>query len=406
MLPKVIKNDREYEAALARIDELMDAAPDTPEGDELELLTTLVEVYEEKHFPIDLPDPIEAIRFRMEQSGLKQQDLVAYMGSRSKVSEVLTGKRALSLKMIRALHKGLGIPAEVLLREPGGRIPEELPDLQCERFPLKEMARWGWVSGLEHSAATLKERAEELVREFLRPLRNCAIQSGFLRPRQHVRSGSAMDEYALLAWCVRAITLAQQQPVAAYKPGTVAADFMQRLVNLSYLASGPRLAQEFLGRNGIHLIVLRHLPQTHLDGAALMLSSGNPVVALTLRYDRLDNFWFTLCHELGHVKLHFDNDKDACFVDDLDSDAQGVEVQADEFAQDSLIPAETWENASARHERTPHAVVELANALRVHPAIIAGRIRREQKNYRLLSSLVGHHLVRAQFPDADKGDTG
>ena len=83
MVAKVIKNDREYEAALERIEALMDAAPDTPEGDELELLTTLVEVYEDKHFPINLPDPIEAIHFRMQQAGLKQQDLVPFIGSRS-----------------------------------------------------------------------------------------------------------------------------------------------------------------------------------------------------------------------------------------------------------------------------------------------------------------------------------
>ncbi len=406
MLPKVIKNDREYEAALARIDQLMDAAPGTPDGDELELLTTLVEVYEDKHFPIELPDPIDAIRFRMEQSGLKQQDLVPYIGSRSKVSEVLAGKRPLSLKMIRALHKGLGVPADLLLREPGGRIPEELPNLQCERFPLKEMARRGWIPVWDETAASLKERAEELVREFLRPLRNGGLQPGLLRPRQHVRSGSAMDEYALLAWCVRVISLARGQQLAAYKPGTIVADFMQRLVNLSYLDSGPRLAREFMAKNGIHLIVLRHLPRTHLDGAAMMLSSGNPVVALTLRYDRLDNFWFTLCHELGHVKLHFDSEKDACFLDDLDTDPEGLEVQADEFAQDSLIPVEVWEDAPARHERTAYAVVELANRLRVHQAVIAGRIRREQRNYRLLTSLVGQRLVRVQFPDADKGDTG
>jgi HTH-type transcriptional regulator/antitoxin HigA len=406
MIPKVIKNDRDYEAALARIDELMDATRDTPEGDQLELLTTLVEAYEEQHFPIDLPDPIEAIRFRMEQAGLKQQDLVPYIGSRSKVSEVLSGRRPLSLKMIRALHKGLNIPAEVLLREPGGEIPDELPNLQCERFPLKEMARRGWILEPEQSAAKLKERAEELIREFLRPLRNGGVQPGSLRPRQHVRSGSAMDQYALLAWCVRVITLAQQQSVAQYRPGSLTPKFMQRLVHLSYLDSGPLLAREFLGKNGIHVIVLRHLPRTHLDGASMMLSTGNPVVALTARYDRLDNFWFTLFHELGHVRLHFEGERDACFVDDLDVDPEGLEVQADEFAQDSLIPPKNWQRASARRERTPHAVLQLAGALRVHPAIIAGRIRRERKNYRLLSSLVGHREVRVHFPDADKGSIG
>ena len=119
MPAKVIKNDREYEATLGRISEIMDSAPNTPAGDELELLATLVELYEKERFPIDLPDPIEAIRFRMEQGGLKQQDLVPYVGSASKVSEVLSGRRPLSLKMMRSLYRGLGIPAEVLLRESG-----------------------------------------------------------------------------------------------------------------------------------------------------------------------------------------------------------------------------------------------------------------------------------------------
>ncbi len=123
MTPKVIKNDREHQATLERIEALMDAAPNTPDGDELELLTTLVELYEEKQFPIDLPDPVAAIRFRMEQAGLTQQDLVPYIGSQSKVAEVLSGKRPLSLKMIRALNAGLGIPAYVLLQEPNAAIP-------------------------------------------------------------------------------------------------------------------------------------------------------------------------------------------------------------------------------------------------------------------------------------------
>lgn len=112
---KPIKSDADYEEALERIHELMEVQPDTPEADELDVLTTLVEAYEDKHYSIDLPDPISAIYFRMEQEGLKQIDLVPYIGSRSKVSEVLSGKRSLSLKMIRALHKGLQIPLEVLI---------------------------------------------------------------------------------------------------------------------------------------------------------------------------------------------------------------------------------------------------------------------------------------------------
>ena len=117
MKTKVIKTESEYAAALARIEKLMDAKPGTPQGDELELLSLLLHDYEEKVFPIARPDPVAAIRFRMEQQGLGPKDLVPFLGSRSRVSEVLSGRRRLSLKMIRALVGGLRIPAEVLLGE-------------------------------------------------------------------------------------------------------------------------------------------------------------------------------------------------------------------------------------------------------------------------------------------------
>ena len=117
MVNRLIKNEEDHNKALSRIEQLMDAKPGTAEMDELELLTALVEMYEDRHFPINWPDPIDAIRFRMEQLGLGQKDLVPFMGTKSKVSEVLNGKRPLTLTMMRGLHKGLGIPAEVLLKE-------------------------------------------------------------------------------------------------------------------------------------------------------------------------------------------------------------------------------------------------------------------------------------------------
>src|SRR4051812_12631556 len=118
MKPKVIKTEYEYEAALARIEKLMDAALNTPQGDELELLSLLVHDYEEKNFSMAKPDPVTAIRFRMEQQGLAPKDLVPLLGSRSRVSEVLSGRRSLSLKMIRRLVGGLHIPAELLVGQP------------------------------------------------------------------------------------------------------------------------------------------------------------------------------------------------------------------------------------------------------------------------------------------------
>ncbi|MBL4614277.1 MAG: transcriptional regulator [Magnetovibrio sp.] len=114
---KPIKTEADHILALQRIDELMGAELDTPEGDELDILATLVEVYENKHMPIDPPDPIEAILFRMDQEGMERKDLEPMLGARSRVSEVLTRKRGLSLSMIRSLNENLHIPAEVLIRE-------------------------------------------------------------------------------------------------------------------------------------------------------------------------------------------------------------------------------------------------------------------------------------------------
>jgi len=111
-----IKNETDYQAGLAEIEQLFDAAPDTPEGDRLEVLTTLVEAYEEKHYPLPKPDPIEAILYHMESRGLSRRDLEPLIGSRARVSEVLNRKRPLTMEMIRNLHSRFGIPADVLIQ--------------------------------------------------------------------------------------------------------------------------------------------------------------------------------------------------------------------------------------------------------------------------------------------------
>ena len=111
-----IKTERDRKRALREIESLMTAKRNTPEGDRLDVLVTLVEAWEARHYPLDLPDPVAAIRYHMEQRGLTPKDLVPYIGSRSRVYEVLNRKRPLSLRMIWRLHRGLGIPAESLIK--------------------------------------------------------------------------------------------------------------------------------------------------------------------------------------------------------------------------------------------------------------------------------------------------
>jgi len=115
---KPIKTDADYRAALKEIESLMTAEADSPEGEKLDVLVTLVEAYEAKHFPLDLPDPVEAIKFEMDRSGLTVKDLEPMIGKSNRVYEILNHKRTLTLKMIWRLHEGLGIPAESLIKQP------------------------------------------------------------------------------------------------------------------------------------------------------------------------------------------------------------------------------------------------------------------------------------------------
>ncbi len=114
---KLIKTEKNYNEALERLEQVFDATPGTPEGDELEVLALLIDQYEKEHFPIKAPDPIEAVKFRMEQLGMKQKDLADTIGFKSRVSEILNRKRKLTLEMIRKLNEQLNIPTSILIKE-------------------------------------------------------------------------------------------------------------------------------------------------------------------------------------------------------------------------------------------------------------------------------------------------
>jgi len=251
----------------------------------------------------------------------------------------------------------------------------------------------GWFPGFHDRLPDAKSQAEDLLASFAGPLGR-----GALRPalnRQHVRSGSQMDPYALAAWRIRVATLALRQALPPYQPGTITPRFMRELVQLSYMDEGPRLAKEFLGKSGIRFAVERHLPHTFLDGAAMKLPDGSPVVGLTLRYDRLDNFWFTLCHELAHIALHLDKGEVDVFFDDVaQRDPDTREKEADGFASEALIPAKEWKEFRLSHTLDSASVRAFAARLRISSAIPAGRIRYEKGSYKLLQDLVGRGKVR------------
>lgn len=402
MNQRVIKTSADYIKAIEEAENLiaLDPDPGSDEAERLDLLSLLIEKYESERFRVELPDPLEAIRFRMEEQELRQRDLIPFIGSKSKVSEVLAGKCPLTVPMIRALSDGLGIPTEVLLQEPqleskGGE------SVAWDKFPLKEMVKRGWLKATEEE---LRSGWMELIERFFEPLGGIQIVPVFCRRTLVERSGKTMDKYALWAWTARVLTKAKSMKLPSYQNGTVDKGFIEQVAHLSLSDKGPIKAQQHLMRHGIPLVIEPHLPKTHLDGAALLSQEGRPVIGLTIRHDRIDNFWFNLIHELVHVEKHLKS-VDEAFVDDLDSEAGSDprEREADRAVGEIFIPRQIWKRSDAYRQRTPDAVQELALQLKIHPAVIAGRIRHDAKNFYILSQMVGTGQVRKLFQDVSWG---
>jgi HTH-type transcriptional regulator/antitoxin HigA len=398
MKPRIIKTEVDYEEALARIDGLMETDPEvkSDEGKELELLVMLVEQYEDVYYPMDSPSPVEAIKFRMEQADLKQVDLIPYIGSKSKVSEVLSGKRALSLNMIRKLHTNLGIPAEALLGAPVKTVPKAA--YSSAAYPMAEMLKRDYIR-FKGTLQEAKEYGEELLGDFFKIFGDQAPKPVYCRA-----GGEKVSEHALTAWQAQALHKIEGERLPAFDASAVNLNFASTLAKLSYSEKGPQTAVEFLNKKGIHVVLLKHLPKTYLDGASFLSPKGNPVIGLTLRHDRLDNFWFTLMHELGHAHLHL-HDQTEAFFDDVDRVSKTKdtrEIEANTFASEALIDSKIWEANKSNLLKRPTAekTVRFAESLNIHSAIVAGRIRWERDNYLLLPSLNANGRLKKLFSPA------
>jgi HTH-type transcriptional regulator/antitoxin HigA len=391
---KLIKTSKDHDAALQRLEELMlaDPAPGTAEDEELELLAFLIEDYEKRTIRLPAATPAEAIRFRMEQAGLKQQDLVPFIGSKGRVSEVLSGQRDLTLAMVRKLHDGLGIPLKSLVQ---GGLTELPPRIETERYPVKEMFLRGYFAatfGTEWSK--VKDRAEELLQQFFSGRQDAPI--GALN-RQTTSKRSKVDIDAIHAWRCRVLDLAGSLKLPSYDPAVLSKAFIRQLTALSQLSDGPLLVRQRLMEVGIALILEKQLSGTHLDGAAMWHPKGFPVICLTLRYDRLDNFWFTLFHELGHVMKHLGTNPGEGFLDtDIDSASENqIERDADQFALNAFITEEEWDKLGSLS--LAYEIRSAAKHLAIDQSIIAGRLRREAGDYRKHRALIGQGKVRKLF---------
>lgn len=395
---QVIKTEDQYEDSLRWVDQLMDKDPnpESEDGEKLNLLVTLIEDYESKKFPRSFPEPVDAILFSMEQNNLKAKDLIPYIGSKSKVSEVLAGKRKLTLSMMRALTEGLGIPADVLLQETPKISSSK--NINWSKFPLKEMVKRGYINNPKADGVDITVALEN----FFKVLGPADTFPVLLR-KSNYRNANFIDEYALVAW-LSAVTnkSALVGGVGDFKKESINLDFLTKLVQLSRDENGPLMVIDKLKEFGIVVVVEPHFSKTHLDGATIMLDATRPVIGLTLRYDRVDYFWFTLLHELSHIGLHFtvgENYIDYALDDkEVDDDR---ERGADDLAREALIPESKWHSSPAKILPSAIAAESLANELNIHPAIVAGRMRYEDESYTHLSKMVNNAKVRNLFPNCD-----
>jgi HTH-type transcriptional regulator/antitoxin HigA len=343
--------------------------------------------------------------------GLSQRELAEILGLKEQQVQRYESEEYASASLRRlaevanALQLNVSEVAE-LKPQTATRPSPKSQEIEWELFPVKEMYRRGWfreVGFVGSMAAAMADRVD-LARQYVQeamPRR----QPAFLRRR--ARFGSAMDQYALWAWQCRVLLLAKKEQLkGSYSRDSITEEWLKDLARESRFDDGPRRAKNMLGEAGIPLIIEPHLPKTYLDGAAFLLPDGTPVIGITLRYDRIDNFWFVLFHELIHVMKHLRRGKLEDIFDDLAPDAlpaerDDLERQADTLAGAALIPEEVWEVALARYVRTEESVRAFAEEQGIHPAIVAGRIRKEADNYVILTHLVGKGKVRAQFPEAE-----
>jgi HTH-type transcriptional regulator/antitoxin HigA len=285
---KPIRTATDLGEAKRRLVEILSENASGKNDDEIEVLSTLVERFENAHSRIDAPTPIAAIKFRMEELGLTPRQLEPFIGSRARVSEVLSGKRQPSIDMIRALHEGLSIPYESLLAERSHT--NEVPASAIQRLNMLGFA-------VEHGS----------VPSFISSTLSSETLFALLRKTRTQRASSKTDQGALLLWQAAVIHKCENlKPLSSFDYQRFRSENFRPIAQISKNLDGPRLAIHKLTELGLSVVVLPCLPGTFLDGAAMLTTGGWPVIGLTLRYDRIDSFWFTLLHEVAHIALHYD----------------------------------------------------------------------------------------------------
>jgi len=330
--------------------------------------------------PARIVAPGMVIRRELDARGWTQEDLARIMDRPVQViSEIVSAKKQITPETALGLAAALGTSAEMWLQIESSyrlRLAEEKTELTdvgrrsriYSILPVKELVRRGWIEECRE-VDELEERVERFLGldslDELPPLKVAARRTATRDP----------DPRAVLAWIRRVEALAATQEVGTFEPRRLG-EVVDQLVDLSRQDDGPVQVSSVLRDGGVGFVLVKHLPRTFFDGAVLWVG-GNPVVALTLRHDRLDSFWFTLMHEVAHLVLGHEGGR----LDDLDGGAgtEPEEIEADELASKWLVPGESLTGfvEQVRPYFSRHAIWSFAHHVGRHPAVVLGRLQHD-----------------------------
>ncbi len=354
--------------------------------------------------------PGEFIREELEARGWTQEDLARILGRPlTAVSEIIMGKRSITTQTARELSEAFGTSAEFWLNlesayqlSKSGQAPGQVRRMAqiFEKAPVKDMERRGWIKATEDAAGLERELCR-----FYRIKEISADPQLTIAARQSVTSDALTS--AQVAWCYRALSLADAVAAKPYNR----AGFLDALPKLRQLAAHPESAQNvprFLSEHGVRLVIVEHLPKTKIDGAALM-DRGRPVIAISLRYDRIDWFWHTLLHEVSHI---LNGDGDAMLDVDITQDGDigwsvspDKEQRANADAADMLIPREQLDSFILRVNPlfSKTKIIQFANRVKIHPGVVVGQLQhRKAIGYsanREMLVKIREHIVESAMTD-------
>lgn len=274
-----------------------------------------------------------------------------------------------------------------------------LKSLNPAHFPIGEMNKRGWFEHrLNLRAASVEEKRRSLA-AFLS--RSGVIEPSIALHRKSKGGMSPARRGALFAWQARVLAKARSRAGLARRFEPLPPEAIRSLVAMSRDQQGPRSAVEFLLDFGIIVVFERHLPSTKLDGAAMSLDGKYAVIGMTTRHDRVDNFWFVLLHELGHVLRHWGPHLRHGFLDEEGDDFHDkLEFEANEFAQNSIVSEEDWNSSFVRFTQSSESVIQFAEKRNIHPALVAGRIQRERDSYTEFRELLGRGQIQSTLISA------